>query len=99
MLQLFLSPTPTDFLGGKLGRGLPRDILIEVKNNICKISPSSFHYVSNEQYFFVFRYGKASFSFSNLIHGITRRFSSEFELQEVCWPHSHNRTEMHTVSP
>ncbi|KAF3832158.1 hypothetical protein F7725_025823 [Dissostichus mawsoni] len=28
-------------------------------------------------------YGRGSFSFSNLISGITRRFSTEFELQEV----------------
>uniref|UniRef100_A0A671Y3W1 Aminopeptidase n=1 Tax=Sparus aurata TaxID=8175 RepID=A0A671Y3W1_SPAAU len=32
---------------------------------------------------YIFQYGKASFSFSNLIHAITRRFSSEFELQEL----------------
>ncbi|MEQ2255008.1 hypothetical protein ILYODFUR_009392 [Ilyodon furcidens] len=29
------------------------------------------------------RYGKGSFSFSNLINGITLRFSTEFELQEL----------------
>uniref|UniRef100_A0A8C4HYP0 Aminopeptidase n=1 Tax=Dicentrarchus labrax TaxID=13489 RepID=A0A8C4HYP0_DICLA len=29
------------------------------------------------------QYGKGSFSFSNLINGITKRFSSEFELQEL----------------
>lgn len=30
------------------------------------------------------RYGGGSFSFSNLINGVTKRFSSEFELQQVC---------------
>uniref|UniRef100_A0A8C4HVL6 Aminopeptidase n=1 Tax=Dicentrarchus labrax TaxID=13489 RepID=A0A8C4HVL6_DICLA len=32
---------------------------------------------------YIFQYGKGSFSFSNLINGITKRFSSEFELQEL----------------
>lgn len=35
---------------------------------------------------FVFRYGKGSFSFGNLISGVTKRFSTEFELLEVCCP-------------
>lgn len=39
-----------------------------------------------------FRYGKGSFSFSNLVSGITKRFSTEFELQEVCSAHSHYQT-------
>ena len=29
------------------------------------------------------RYGGGSFSFSNLIAGVTKRFSTEFELQQV----------------
>ena len=30
-----------------------------------------------------YSYGGGSFSFSNLIQGVTRRFSTEFELQQV----------------
>lgn len=29
------------------------------------------------------RYGGGSFSFSNLINGVTKRFSTKFELQQV----------------
>lgn len=29
------------------------------------------------------RYGGGSFSFSNLVNGVTKRFSTEFELQQV----------------
>lgn len=36
--------------------------------------------------FIFFRYGKGSFSFANLISGVTRRFSTEFELLEVSCP-------------
>lgn len=35
--------------------------------------------------FFLLRYGGGSFSFSNLINGVTERFSTEFELQQVKW--------------
>lgn len=35
------------------------------------------------------RYGKGSFSFSGLVSGITKRFSTEFELQEVCCHPTH----------
>lgn len=41
------------------------------------------------------RYGGGLFAFHNLINGITMRFSTEFELQEVCNPHSHKHTEPH----
>uniref|UniRef100_A0A8C2EZL0 Aminopeptidase n=1 Tax=Cyprinus carpio TaxID=7962 RepID=A0A8C2EZL0_CYPCA len=38
---------------------------------------------ANWEYIFK-QYGGGSFSFSNLINGITKRFSTEFELQQVC---------------
>ena len=35
------------------------------------------------------RFGKGSFSFPRLVGAVTSRFSTEFELQEVAWPHAH----------
>lgn len=43
-----------------------------------------------------FSYGKGSFSFANLVSGITKRFSTDFELQEVRCPHKPHYTRMQT---
>ncbi|XP_041789145.1 aminopeptidase N-like [Chelmon rostratus] len=45
--------------------------------------PLAWNFV-RERWGYIFQqYGKGSFSFSNLVSGITKRFSSEFELQEL----------------
>uniref|UniRef100_A0A7N8YCH4 Aminopeptidase n=1 Tax=Mastacembelus armatus TaxID=205130 RepID=A0A7N8YCH4_9TELE len=44
--------------------------------------PLAWNFVRARWSYIFQQYGKGSFSFSNLISGITRRFSTEFELQE-----------------
>lgn len=39
-----------------------------------------------------FRYGTEAFSFSSLLSGLTQRFSTEIELEEVGSPHNHTAT-------
>lgn len=61
-------------------------------------SADHYHYITTPFkmsiiFLFFISYGRGSFSFSNLVNGITKRFSTDFELQEVCSPHSHNHTE------
>lgn len=48
-----------------------------------------FFWLPSLHHFSVFRYGNGLFSFPDLVLGITKRFSTEFELQEVCSPHNH----------
>uniref|UniRef100_A0A7N9B1C1 Aminopeptidase n=1 Tax=Mastacembelus armatus TaxID=205130 RepID=A0A7N9B1C1_9TELE len=45
--------------------------------------PLAWNFVRARWSYIFQQYGKGSFSFSNLISGITRRFSTEFELQEL----------------
>ncbi|XP_010775422.1 aminopeptidase N [Notothenia coriiceps] len=45
--------------------------------------PLAWNFVRGRWSYLFNTYGKGSFSFSNLITGITRRFSTEFELQEL----------------
>ncbi|XP_022064326.2 aminopeptidase N-like [Acanthochromis polyacanthus] len=45
--------------------------------------PLAWNFVRARWSYIFEQYGKGSFSFSNLVNGITRRFSSEFELQEL----------------
>ncbi|XP_028292454.1 aminopeptidase N-like [Gouania willdenowi] len=45
--------------------------------------PLAWNFVRSRWSFIFQHYGKGSFSFSSLINGITRRFSTEFELQEL----------------
>ncbi|GAA6225936.1 aminopeptidase N-like [Lates japonicus] len=45
--------------------------------------PLAWNFVRARWSYIFQQYGKGSFSFSNLINGITKRFSTEFELQEL----------------
>uniref|UniRef100_A0A8C1IV18 Aminopeptidase n=1 Tax=Cyprinus carpio TaxID=7962 RepID=A0A8C1IV18_CYPCA len=57
--------------------------IISIASNVVG-QPLAWDFVrANWEYIFK-QYGGGSFSFSNLINGITKRFSTEFELQQVC---------------
>ncbi|MEQ2288325.1 hypothetical protein AMECASPLE_021483 [Ameca splendens] len=45
--------------------------------------PLAWNFVRSKWSYIFQQYGRGSFSFSNLINGITSRFSTEFELQEL----------------
>ncbi|XP_022595280.1 aminopeptidase N-like [Seriola dumerili] len=45
--------------------------------------PLAWNFVRAKWSYIFQQYGRGSFSFSNLINGLTRRFSTEFELQEL----------------
>uniref|UniRef100_A0A671SNZ9 Aminopeptidase n=1 Tax=Sinocyclocheilus anshuiensis TaxID=1608454 RepID=A0A671SNZ9_9TELE len=57
--------------------------IISIASNVVG-QPLAWDFVrANWEYIFN-QYGGGSFSFSNLINGVTNRFSTEFELQQVC---------------
>ncbi|XP_076012190.1 aminopeptidase N-like isoform X2 [Genypterus blacodes] len=45
--------------------------------------PLAWNFVRSRWSYIFQQYGKGSFSFSNLVSGVTRRFSTEYELQEL----------------
>uniref|UniRef100_A0A3P8VR49 Aminopeptidase n=1 Tax=Cynoglossus semilaevis TaxID=244447 RepID=A0A3P8VR49_CYNSE len=53
-----------------------------IASNIVGL-PLVWNFVRDKWSFIYEQYGKGSFSFSGLISGVTRRFSTEFELQEL----------------
>ncbi|KAI4898027.1 hypothetical protein NFI96_017466 [Prochilodus magdalenae] len=56
--------------------------IIYIANNVVG-QPLAWDFIrANWQYIFT-QYGGGSFSFSNLINGVTKRFSSEFELKQL----------------
>uniref|UniRef100_A0A673L9R0 Alanyl (membrane) aminopeptidase b n=1 Tax=Sinocyclocheilus rhinocerous TaxID=307959 RepID=A0A673L9R0_9TELE len=52
--------------------------IISIASNVMQFSITAYPLL------FSIRYGGGSFSFSNLINGVTNRFSTEFELEQVC---------------
>ncbi|XP_043957728.1 aminopeptidase N-like [Gambusia affinis] len=53
-----------------------------IANNVIGM-PLAWNFVREKWSYIFHQYGRGSFSFSNLINGITVRFSTEFELQEL----------------
>ncbi|XP_056135374.1 aminopeptidase N-like [Lampris incognitus] len=53
-----------------------------IANNVVGM-PLAWNFIRGKWNYLFQQYGKGSFSFSNLISGMTRRFSTEFELQEL----------------
>lgn len=76
-LGILLGPTGSTFSISK------KKILRDYAITCLKIQIAVFYSYNIHCSFFI-RYGGGSFSFSNLINGVTKRFSTEFELQQVC---------------
>uniref|UniRef100_A0AAQ4RQ15 Aminopeptidase n=1 Tax=Gasterosteus aculeatus aculeatus TaxID=481459 RepID=A0AAQ4RQ15_GASAC len=59
--------------------------IVYIANNVVGQS-LAWDFVRARWSFIFAEYGGGSFSFSNLINGVTKRFSTEFELQQVRYP-------------
>uniref|UniRef100_A0A672KZS2 Aminopeptidase n=1 Tax=Sinocyclocheilus grahami TaxID=75366 RepID=A0A672KZS2_SINGR len=57
--------------------------IISIASNVVG-QPLAWDFVRANWEYIYKQYGGGSFSFSNLINGVTKRFSTQFELQQVC---------------
>ncbi|CAL8246251.1 unnamed protein product [Lota lota] len=74
-LQYSIDPT-------KIRKQDATSTIVAVARNVVGM-PLAWNFVQEKWSYIFEQYGRGSFSFAGLINGITKRFSSEFELQEL----------------